>query len=624
MIWPDGRENQQLKSLTRRAAILAAGQALFFGVLASRIYYLQVIESSRYQVLADENRVSLRLIPPRRGRILDRFGLELAASRQNFGAVLIPERSTNVAASLDVLSSLITVTPEQRARILKEVRNKRSFMPIIVSEDLSWEEFARLNVNSHDLNGVQPVVGETRAYPHGPLLSHLIGYVAAVSETEIEESENKGPLLRLPGFRIGKSGVEKIQEDALRGKAGNTRVEVNAAERVIRELSRQESEAGQDVVMTLDIELQKAAAAALTGQSGSIAVLDVLRGEVLALVSVPGFDPNAFNMGLSTTQWRDLQNDPMKPLINKSIGGLYPPGSTIKPLVALAALSTGAMSPSDGVVCNGRTRLGNHLFHCWRKEGHGLMTMREAIKHSCDVYFYEAGRRTGIGPMEKMGRRFGLGEMHNLGLQEEKAGLMPSPEWKRARFNQPWMGGETLIAAIGQGYMQVTPLQLAIMTARLASGGKAISPQLFRTPGVALPEPPSLGIEKSHLNIALDGMWAVVNEARGTAYAKRMQGNGYMYSGKTGTAQVRAISRAERYRAGGVIKNENKPWIERDHALFVGFAPSDQPRYAISVVVEHGGGGSAIAAPIARDILSLALARESLGLKPYLPPAPSA
>lgn len=623
-MWPGGRENQQLKSLTRRAAILGAGQVLLAGVLASRMYYLQVVDSSQYKLLADENRISLRLIPPRRGRLLDRFGEELAASRQNLGAIIIPEKAGNVERSLDMLAKHLPISVQQRARILDEVRRKPRFLPVIVAQDLSWEEFARINVNSYDLHGVQPMAGETRSYPHGPLLSHLIGYVAAVSESDIEKDQADDLLLRLPGFRIGKSGVEKIQDTPLRGKAGNMRVEVNAYERVIRELSRQDSIPGHDVVMTLDMELQKAAAAALAGQSGSIAVLDVQRGEVLALVSVPGFDPDAFNIGLSPAQWRDLQNDPMKPLINKSIGGLYPPGSTIKPLVALAALASGAMSPDDGVVCNGKIQLGGHLFHCWRKEGHGRLTMREAIKRSCDVYFYEAGQRAGIGAMAKMGRLFGLGVMHDLGLPEEKAGLMPSPEWKRARFNQPWVGGETLIAAIGQGYMQVTPLQLAVMTARLASGGKMITPHLFRQPGAPLPEPPSMGIAKPHLDLVLDGMWAVVNEPAGTAYGKRMLGNGHAFSGKTGTAQVRRISTEERNRAGGIRKNEDKPWEERDHALFIGFAPSDQPRYAVAVVVEHGGGGSAIAAPMARDILALALARESLGLKPYFPAPPSA
>jgi len=625
MTLPGGRENLLLKSFTRRAAIVGGGQLLMFGMLASRMYYLQVVESEKYKVLADENRISLRLIPPRRGRILDRFGEELATQRQNYGIILIPERMKDVRLTLDALIELIPAIAENQERILREVRTKRGFMPIIVAENLSWEEFARVNVKSYDLAGVQPVVGEARAYLHGPLLSHLIGYVAAVSEEDIARSENVEPVLRVPGFKIGKSGIEKMLEADLRGRAGNTQVEVNAYDRVIRELSRKESTQGYDAVLSIDIALQKAAAAALAGQSGSVVCIDIPTGEVLTLVSVPGYDPDTFNMGLSGAQWRALQNDPMHPLINKSIAGLYPPGSTIKPLVALAALSTGAMSPSDGVYCNGKTRLGNHLFHCWKKEGHGAMSMREAIKHSCDVYFYEAGRRTGISPMQKMANQFGLGVKLDIGLPDEKQGLMPSPEWKRARFGQPWVGGETLIAAIGQGYMQTTPMQLAVMTARLASG-KVVMPRLVRDiSGDAGPVGfPDLPIAANHLDVARDGMWAVVNEIRGTAYTKRMQGNGYAYSGKTGTAQVRRISREERYRAGGVIKNENLPWEMRDHALFVGYAPSDKPRYAISVVIEHGGGGSTIAAPIARDILSLALARESLNLKLYGPAAPAA
>ncbi len=455
---PGGRENKQIKSFTRRAAILGGGQALMFGVLASRVYYLQVVESEQYKVLADENRISLRLLPPQRGRILDRFGEELATLRQNYGVILIPERTRDVHRTLDALAEYVPVNEENRKRVLREIRIKRSFMPVIVAEDLSWEDFARINVKSYDLAGVQPVVGETRAYPHGALLSHLIGYVASVSEDDLAAIENPEPVLRSPGFRIGKSGIEKMQDADLRGRAGNMRVEVNAYDRVIRELTRTEGVPGKDVVLSIDIELQKAAAAALTGQSGSIVCLDIERGEVLTLVSVPGFEPDAFNMGLSTAQWRALQNDPMHPLINKSIAGLYPPGSTIKPLVALAALTSGAMSPADGVFCNGKASLGNHLFHCWKKEGHGAMSMREAIKHSCDVYFYEAGRRTGIVPMQEMGNQFGLGVKLDIGLPDEKQGLMPSPNWKQARYGQPWVGGETLIAAIGQGYIQTTLL----------------------------------------------------------------------------------------------------------------------------------------------------------------------
>ncbi len=622
---PGGRENKQIKNFTRRAAILGGGQALIFGALASRIYYLQVVESEQYKVLADENRISLRLLPPLRGRILDRFGEELATLRQNYGVVLIPERTKDINRSLQVLSELIPVTEETRKRVLREIRTRRSFMPIIVAEDLSWEDFARINVKSYDLAGVQPVVGETRAYPYGPLLSHLIGYVASVSEDDLAAMDSPEPVLRSPGFRIGKSGIEKMRDIELRGRAGNMQVEVNAYDRVIRELTRTEGVPGKDAVLSIDIEMQKAAAAALTGQSGSIVCLDIERGEVLTLVSVPGFEPDAFNMGLSAAQWRALQNDPMHPLINKSIAGLYPPGSTIKPLVALAALTSGAMSPGDGVFCNGRTRLGNHLFHCWKKEGHGAMSMREAIKHSCDVYFYEAGRRTGIVPMQEMANRFGLGVKLDIGLPDEKQGLMPSPNWKRARFGQPWMGGETLIAAIGQGYIQTTPLQLAVMTARIASG-KAVMPRLLRDDSKNAPPLifPDLNIPDSYLDLARDGMWAVVNEVRGTAYTKRMMDSVYQFSGKTGTAQVRRISREERYRKGGVTKNENLPWEQRDHALFVGYAPSDRPRYAISVVIEHGGGGSTVAAPIARDILSLALARESQGLKLFVPTAPTA
>jgi len=620
-----GRENKQIKKLTRRAAILGGGQALLFGLLASRIYYLQVMEASQYKMLADENRISLRILQPKRGRILDRYGEELASLRRNYGIVLIPERTKDIAGTLDALGELVPATLDNHERILSEIRGKRSFMPVVLAENLSWEEFARINLQSYDLAGVQPFAGEIRSYPHGPLFSHLIGYVARVSEADLAAIPDPEPVFRTPGFRIGKSGIEKIQDDSLRGRAGNMQVEVNAYDRVIRELSRNEGVPGNDVVLGIDVELQKASAAALSGQSGSIVCLDIQSGEVLTLVSVPGFEPDAFNRGLTSSEWRALRDDPMHPLINKSIAGLYPPGSTYKPLVALAALATGAMSPRDTVFCNGRHRLGNHVFHCWKKEGHGAMNMREAIKHSCDVYFYETGRRTGIVPIQEISNRFGLGVKLDTGLTDEKSGLVPSPAWKKARFNQPWMGGETLVASIGQGYIQTTPLQLAIMTARLASG-KQVMPRLIRDHSgeAASIGFPDLNLRADHLRLIQEGMWSVVNEARGTAYMKRMQDplmleKGYQYSGKTGTAQVRRISKTERYGRGGVIKNENLPWELRDHALFIGYAPSDHPRYAISVVIEHGGGGSAVAAPIARDILTLALTRESQGLKLYSP-----
>lgn len=599
-MWSDGRENSQFRSFSRRAAVLAAGQSLLFGVLASRIYYLQVLESEQYKVRADRNRISLRLLPPRRGRVLDRSGVPLAANRQNFQVVLIPERAEDLPATLDALSYLIPISSTRYSAIIREATTRRGFVPIVVADNLSWDAFARVNVNSPDLRGIQPMAGETRDYPHGSLLAHVLGYVGVPSGDDIRRGANTDPLLKLPGFKVGKSGVEQIHDRTLRGKAGTRRVEVNAYDRVIRELDRNESESGGDVVLTIDVELQKVATAALTGHTGAVVCMDAQRGDILAMASTPGFDPNAFNIGLSDRQWRELVDNPKKPLINKAVTGLYPAGSTIKPIVGLAALKAG-IGAAEEFYCPGYMQLGNQRFHCWRRGGHGHMNLRDGIKHSCDVYFYEAAKRIGIDAIAQMASRFGLGQTPGLGFPSEKAGVFPTPDWKHERIGKPWVGGETLIAAIGQGYVQTTPLQLAVMTARLANGGKAVLPRLYN-PAQEPTEIESLQIPKAHLNLVLDGMSAVVNERRGTAYELREDSADRKFAGKTGTAQVRRISRRERLQ-GGVRKNEDLPWEQRDHALFVGFAPVDTPRYAVSVIVEHGGSGSKVAGPIARDVL---------------------
>lgn len=601
---PDGRENSQLRSFSRRAAVLGAGQALLFGMLASRVYYLQVVESEKYRVQADENRISLRLIPPRRGRILDRSGEPLATSRQNFQIMLIPERTDDLAATLDSLSYIIPLSISQRARIIRAAKTRRGFMPIMVAENLDWDAFARVNVASPELGGVQPHAGETRDYPQGTILAHVLGYVGAPSVQDITRALTPDPLLGLPGFKVGKDGIERVHDLALRGKAGTRRVEVNAYDRVIRELARQDGESGGDVVLTVDTGLQKTATAALGQETGAIVCMDVQHGDILAMASAPAFDPNAFNVGLSESEWSSLRDNPRKPLTNKAVAGLYPAGSTIKPIVALAALEAG-ISGGEEFYCPGHMQLGDRRFHCWRRGGHGKMNLRDAIKHSCDVYFYEVAKRIGIEAIAAMAARFGLGQNPELGLPGEKAGLFPTPEWKRQRLGKSWVGGETLIAAIGQGYVQSTPLQLAVMTSRLASGGKAVRPRLF-APDTVQMAPAGLGIPSTHIQMVRDAMSAVVNERRGTAYALRLREGGD-FAGKTGTAQVRRISRQERLQTGGVRKNEDLPWEQRDHALFVGYAPVRAPRFAVSVVVEHGGSGSKVAGPMARDVLAAAL-----------------
>ncbi|MBT7756706.1 MAG: penicillin-binding protein 2, partial [Rhodospirillaceae bacterium] len=581
------RDGSRQKTFTRRVALIGGGKLTLAAVLMGRMYYLQVLESDQYQMLAEENRISMRLLAPPRGLVMDRFGTELASNRQNYRVVLIAEQTNGVAETLDRLARVIPINPHQRRRVLREVKRKRPFVPVKVAENLTWEQFARINVLLPDLPGVQPDVGEGRHYPMGMETAHIVGYVSSVSEADLTGD----PLLELPGFRIGKNGVERVYDESLRGKAGNSRVEVNAYGREIRELARQDGQPGDDVVLTIDAGLQEAISRRLADESAAAVVMDIHRGEILAMVSAPSYDPNAFNLGMSTKAWRALVQHPRKPLINKAIAGQYPPGSTFKMIVALAALETGVAGASHRVFCNGVIELGNTKFHCWRHRygGHGWLDMKQAIAQSCDIYFYDIARRIGVDRIADMARRFGLGTALGVELLGERDGLVPSKDWKLAVTGVPWQMGETLITGIGQAYLLTTPLQLAVMTARLANGGIAVTPKLSRHKGPTQPgdgsngadrvaqaeaaDPQggdsgarSIGIPTAHLKIITDAMTEVVNGARGTARKYKLDNELQLQmAGKTGTAQVRRISKAER-KAGGKLAKET-PWKERDHAL---------------------------------------------------------
>ena len=613
------KEGDREKILNRRALLLGGGQLVMFGVLAARMYYLQVIESDQYKMLADENRINLRLLPPPRGRIIDRFGTELANNERNYRVVLIPEQTDDVEMTLARLSDLIPISSRERRRILRDTKRMRSFVPISVTENLTWEQFSRINVASPDLPGIQPDVGEKRFYPHGEAFAHVVGYVAPVSEEELTDD----PVLQLPGFRIGKSGIEKTRDLELRGTAGNSRVEVNAYGRVIRELARRDGEIGRDVRLTIDAKLQHFAIERFGAESGACVVMDIHGGEVLALVSNPAFEPNAFNIGLSRDQWQNLVRNPRAPLVNKAIGGQYPPGSTFKMVVAQAALETGAIGFDHKVFCPGHMDLGDRRFHCWKRGGHGKMSLNSAIMQSCDVFFFDIAKRTGVDQIAAMAHRFGFGEALGLEIGGEKAGLIPTKDWKLALTGVPWQKGETLNTGIGQGYVSATPLQMCVMAARLGSGGRAVTPRLIMKSdsttdagseigaqsGFA-----SLGMSEPALRAIREAMHAVSNTPRGTAYRSRITDTEFALAGKTGTSQVRRISKADRL--SGRYKNKNKPWEERDHAIFVAYAPSHAPRYAISVIVEHGSSGSKAAAPVARDVLLYAQRRNPLATTP--------
>jgi len=600
------KDGDRSKVFTRRVVLLASGKAVLITLLGARMYYLQVMEAEKYRTLAEENRINMRLIPPPRGRIVDRFGIQLAVNRQNFRAQVIAERTRDLETTLETFANLVPLTEYDHQRVIKEIKRRRSFVPVTVRENLTWEQMAMVQVHAPDLPGVEIDEGLTRDYPYAELVSHILGYVAAVSEEDIDGGND--PLLQLPDFRIGKAGIEKVYDLPLRGTSGASQVEVNAVGRMIRELRREEGEPGHEVQLTLDMRLQDYASRRLGDESAACVVMDVHTGELLAMASMPAYDPNAFARGLSNKEWGALSSDPRAPLRNKALAGQYAPGSTFKMVVALAALESGIVNADQTVFCPGHLRLGNHRFHCWKRWGHGHMNMTSAIEQSCDVYFYEVSRRIGIERIAEMATRLGLGTPLNIELPGEASGLIPTKAWKTATLGQPWVQGETLVASIGQGYVLATPLQLAVMTARIANDGLKVQPTLSRQSMadrrvIEKPTPAfeSLGISRQSMAVVKNAMWRVLNGDRGTARRSAIHMDGVTMAGKTGTSQVRRISMQERQT--GVRTNDELPWEFRDHALFVCYAPAEAPRYAISVIVEHAGGGSAFAAPIAHDVM---------------------
>jgi penicillin-binding protein 2 len=596
------------RSFTRRALVVGGLQTALFGLLAGRLWQLQVDQSPQYSLLAEENRVSQRLTVPPRGRILDRNGEILARNRPSYRVRIIRENTRDLDATLDALARLIPLDARQRAEIVHLARTQRAFLPVLVREGLSWDEVTAVAVHSPHLPGVVLDSTLLREYPHAEVLAHVLGYVGPVNKEE--QALDFDPLMRLPEFRIGKNGIEHSYDQQLRGRAGRRRVEVNAIGREIRELDRDDGEPGEDVRLSLDMELQQFAYERLSAElSASSVVVDVNTGAVLALASVPSFDPTAFLGRLSHQQWKEWRDSPRTPLVNKCIRGQYPPGSTFKMITGLAALEAGLVTPNYDVFCGGYTSLGNARFHCWKS--HGRVAFHEALSQSCDVYFYDLARRVGVDGIAAMAKRFGLGDTLGLDIPGEQPGLVPTSQWKRETLGESWQRGETLVIGIGQGFMLTTPLQLAIMTARMCNGGRAVKPWFVRDGREPLPEVGSIGVSKVNLDHALKGMQMVVNAQRGTAHRHRLTLPDVQMGGKTGTSQVRRITRAER--AAGLHKRKDRPWEHRHHALFVCYAPTAAPRYAISVIVEHGQSGSAAAAPIARDIMTKVLELDPSG-----------
>lgn len=615
----NNHDPERQEVVSRRAFLFGGGVTLGVVTIAGRLYQLQIADHEKYLNLAQENQFNRRVLTPLRGDIVDRFGKVLASNRKNFRILLLPEQSQNVNETLDHVSKIVPVPTERRNRILREIRRRGAFTPIEIENNLDWEAFSRINYELPHLAGVLPDVGDTRDYPLGPATSFVIGYVGAITDADLasQESDEDRNLLRQPGFKIGRDGLERTYEKELRGKAGKMNVVINAHGRVIEEVKEGAvlSQQGKPLTLTIDAELQTHAMEVLATpaerqpdepQSAAAVVMDVVTGDVLVLASTPAYNPNDFNVGINPALWRDLNESPYKPLLNKALSGEYAPGSTLKIIAALAGQEMG-FKPTQTVRCNGKVWYGNRYFHCWKRGGHGVRDMKGAIKDSCNVYFYEIAKSLDIDLLASTAEKFGLGQTYELGISGQKRGIVPSRAWKRQHYagqpeNQPWFQGETLSAIIGQGAWTSTPLQLCVMAARVASGN-AVRPRLVRAVGdLILPAPkaPAIDINPAYLDVVRAGMNAVTNEY-GTAARSRLEDPDWQMAGKTGSSQVFRITAEDRAR--GLTKQDDIPWARRDHALFVSFMPFENPRYACAVLVEHGIGGSRAAGPKAREIM---------------------
>ena len=573
-------------TFSRRMMLLGGAQAAVGTMLIGRMGWLSVAQNEKYQLLSESNRVQLIPVPPRRGWIIDRAGKPLAINRSSFRVDIIPQQLEKNRDIVSELAKLLALTEDDVERIRRDLVESRGFRPVSVADNVSYEKYAAVTVRLPDLPGVQATRGFSRYYPDGPAVAHLLGYVGTANAKEYE-GENKNPLLIIPGFKIGKQGLEKVLEPNLRGVPGGQRVEVTARGKLVKELDPKPDRSGQTVQLTIDQGLQQYAARRMGDQSGALVAMDVATGDMLAFVSMPAFDPNSFSEGIGRTEWKALSADDHIPLLNKVAQGLYPSGSTIKPAMALAFLKQG-VDPHRRVVCNGGYQIGNRYFRC--DAVHGSMDMRSAVERSCNTYFWATGLITDPEQTTDMVNYLGYGQEFDLPLPTQRFGTMPSPKWLMKKYRREWQGYDTANTSIGQGYVLINPMQLAVMPARLAAG-KLIQPRLLMA-GKAKPAP-ELNVDPKHLAIVRDAMTAVVNEA-GTAVASKLPLDGILMAGKTGTAQV--------FRLGE--RGHQGAWALRDHALFIAFAPADKPRYAIGCIIEHGGFGASAAAPIVRDSMT--------------------
>ena len=631
---------RKFNTVNRRVFILSIAKGLVFTGIVARLFTLQISENKKYLTLSDKNRLREWRLAPVRGEFEDYFGNIIAGNTKVYQLHVVPEQVEDFKYLMVRLKNILPLTDKEFAKIIKKKNSQKPWETLIISENLTWDQFSKVNFYLHELSGVTPVLSVARSYPLKENYTHVVGYVAQASENDLLQNEvikNK----HVPGLRVGKSGLEKTFENDLIGSNSVQRFEVNAFGKRINQVDFQEGEKGKKLKLTIDTEVQKLCNELLAGKAGSISVMDIYTGEIVAMHSSPSFDPNLFLYGISFKDWDEIRDNPLKPLINKTISGLYSPGSTIKPIVALSALENNTISPNFKVNCTGKTELYGQTYHCWKKEGHGVVDLRGAMVQSCDTYFYEMSRRLGVDRLNVTAQKFGLGKkvFNNL-YSEEKKGLFPSTKWKKEILGQGWVLGETLITGIGQGYIQTTPLQLCLMTAQLANGGFKIFPRITVQENQDSLEKIKYKIQENmttefdeatslmktaeeffadsdkeysklyrnqeNIKFVLDAMFGSTNDWNGTSYRSRFEDKKYQYAGKTGTAQVKKITKLQRELD---LDTSEIPYEERDHAWFIAFGPYKNPRYAMSVLVEHGGSGSSTAAPIAKKIMKKVIDR---------------
>ena len=633
---------RKLNTINRRMFIISAAKVVVFTGIVARLFSLQINENKKYLTLSDKNRLREWKLPPERGEFLDFYGTTVAGNLKVYQLHVVPEQVEDFKYLMVRLKDILQLDDKKFSKIIKKKNKQKPWETLVISENLSWDQFSKVNFYLHELGGAKPVLSVARNYPYKENFTHVLGYVAQASESDLINSEiiKKN---HVPGLRVGKIGLEKAYENDLIGSNGIQRYEVNAYGKRINQIDHLEGKKGKNLRLTIDTEVQKLANELLADKSGSISVMDIYTGDIIAMHSSPSFDPNLFLYGISHKDWQDIRENPLKPLINKTVAGLYSPGSTIKPLVALSALENDVISPRFTVRCTGKMEMYGQTYHCWKKKGHGYMDLRNAIKQSCDTYFYEAARKLGVDRLNKTGLKFGLGEkVLGKTFNDEKEGLVPSTQWKKDNLGFGWVLGETLITGIGQGYIQTTPLQLCLMTAQLANGGYKIYPRIRvekdqDTAGQIKNKMAQEAIKKEEENLkikpiinarnflktdqkehtplyrnpenikfVLEAMWGSTNEVMGTSFGSRIDDKKYQFAGKTGTAQVKRIT--ERHRELE-LKAKDVPYEERDHALYVAFGPYKNPRYALSIIVEHGGSGSTTAAPMAKKLFKLIIDR---------------